>query len=201
MSLSLEMRLHTCCRVRPRNSSPCTTSQKCCSGRHKSKEKKNNNNYTNKKKNKLSAGEDGAELSSPAKAWAWLRSCVQVCRSAKALMPRQLVGCSCDWRNSQQTCWTSISWRRLAAASRTCRDNTHIYAPCCFILFFHVQRTSGDAARWVLSKITVQRGARSRPAGAHCCHPRKKQDSVSCDNMKLSSWHIDKPDHWRKNSQ
>lgn len=35
VSLSLEMRLHTCCRERPRNSSPCTTSVKRCSERHK----------------------------------------------------------------------------------------------------------------------------------------------------------------------
>lgn len=55
----------------------------------------------------------------PANAWAWSRSCVHVCRSAKALMPKQLVGWSWDCRNSQQTWRTSISWRRLAAGSRT----------------------------------------------------------------------------------
>lgn len=60
----------------------------------------------------------------PAYAWAWLRSCVHVCRSAKALMPRQLVGWSWDCRNSQQTWRTSISWRRLAAGRRTWRDDT-----------------------------------------------------------------------------
>lgn len=60
----------------------------------------------------------------PVKAWAWLRSCVHVCRSAKALMPKQLVGWSWDCRNSQQTWRTSTSWRRLAAGSRTCSDGT-----------------------------------------------------------------------------
>lgn len=62
----------------------------------------------------------------PAYAWAWLRSCMHVCRSAKALMPKQLVGWSWDCRNSQQTWRTSISWRRLAAGRRTCKDDTHI---------------------------------------------------------------------------
>lgn len=68
------------------------------------------------------------QRSLPANVWAWLRSCVHVCRSAKALMPRQLVGWSWDCRKSQQTWRTSISWRRLAAGSRTCNYDTHINA-------------------------------------------------------------------------
>lgn len=35
VSLSLAIRLHTCCSESPRNSSPCTTSVKCCSERHR----------------------------------------------------------------------------------------------------------------------------------------------------------------------
>lgn len=124
VSLSLEMRLHTCCRDRPRNSSPCTTSVKCCSGRHKVEHFSGLHAH---------ASGDDSQIAVcmarglPAKAWAWLRSCVHVCRSAKALMPKQLVGWSWDWRNSQQTCRTSISWRRLAAGSRTWDYNTHTH--------------------------------------------------------------------------
>lgn len=41
----------------------------------------------------------------------------QECVSAKALIPKQLEGSSCLFRNSQQASWISASWRRQAAGS------------------------------------------------------------------------------------
>lgn len=134
VSLSLEMRLHTCCRERPRNSSPCTTSVKRCSERHKDAKSYHDTFFFFFRAGETSIAKDDSQSavwtprSLPANVWAWLRSCVHVCRSAKALMPRQLVGWSWDCRNSQQTWRTSISWRRLAAGSRTCNYDTHINA-------------------------------------------------------------------------
>ena len=42
---------------------------------------------------------------------------MQACKSANALIPRQLEGCNCDCKNSQHASFTSVICRILAAGS------------------------------------------------------------------------------------
>lgn len=119
VSLSLAMRLHTCSMPRLRNSSLCTTSEKCCSVSVNEWER-----GTDCQTAFLTLIDEQTRESMkfsflPAYVLARLRSSVQACRSAKARMPRQLVGWSWVMRNSQQAFFTSCSWRRPAAGSST----------------------------------------------------------------------------------
>lgn len=41
------------------------------------------------------------------------------CKSAKALIPKQFVGCNWDCRKSQQASLTSVNWSKCAAGNST----------------------------------------------------------------------------------
>lgn len=62
----------------------------------------------------------------PAYVLALLRRSVHACMSAKARIPRQLIGWSWDSKNSQQVLFTSCSCKRPAAGSSTWKEKQEL---------------------------------------------------------------------------
>lgn len=68
----------------------------------------------------------------PAYVLALFKRSVHACMSAKARIPKQLIGWSWDSRNSQQVLFTSCSCKRPAAGSSTCEKQQVVNIPIQF---------------------------------------------------------------------